>query len=111
MWLAGCQEGIVPRPSCSWHTMTPSIERREQRMMGPRTSSGPFTIYLAGMDGSRIDLELSFKDPFGISFWLYDQSDGLAVIGFSATQRPNGRRRQRRYHGGEKVLVLESHDT
>jgi hypothetical protein len=47
------------------------------RQMVPRARSGPFTINLAGMDGSGIDLELSFKAPFGISFWLYDQSDGL----------------------------------
>lgn len=56
------------------------------RQIVPRTSSGSFTIYLAGMDGSGIDLELSFKAPFGISFWLYDQSDGLPS---SVSPRPS----------------------
>jgi hypothetical protein len=47
------------------------------RQIVPRARSGPFIINLAGMDRSGIDLELSYKAPFGISFWLYDQSDGL----------------------------------
>jgi hypothetical protein len=56
------------------------------RQIVPRARSSPFIINLAGMDGSGIDLELFFKAPFGISFWLYDQSDGLPP---SVSPRPS----------------------
>lgn len=56
------------------------------RQIVPRASPGPFTVILAGMDGSGIDLELSCKAPFGISFWLYDQSEGLPP---SVSPRPS----------------------